>query len=190
MRGLLPRVVSEKSRSRSSVSWPGDWDIADPRRRLAVTGVSVGDSDQALQRIGLVIVMAAGLDHQRMKILKRAVDVPVKTSADWPRKKLTRGIKDAFSQPPLDRLSSRIDDWLSEVDELLRLRDRYAHSRTFYEMRGDGTAGSFTHHPKSGQTTPLVDEPELDDEILRLSDASSVGSRSCGTAAWRRMTPI
>jgi hypothetical protein len=40
-----------------------------------------------------------------------------------------------------------------------------------------GTAGSFTHHPKSGQTTPLVDEPELDEEILRLSDASSVGSR-------------
>jgi hypothetical protein len=80
--------------------------------------------------------MAAGLDHQRMKILKRAVDVPVKTSADWPRKKLTREIKDAISQPPLDRLSSRFDDWLSEVDELLRLRDRYAHSRTFYEMRG------------------------------------------------------
>jgi hypothetical protein len=140
-------------------------------------GVSVGVSDQALQRIGLVMVVAAGLDYRRMKILERAVDVPVRTSAGWTRKTLTREIKDAFSQPPLDRLLSRVQDWLSEVDELFQVRDRYAHSITYYEVRGDGTAGSHTHHPKLQLTTPVVDEPELDDEILRLSDASSIGSR-------------
>lgn len=122
------------------------------------------------------MVMAARLDHQRMTILERAADVPVKTSASWPRDRLKEQINDAFSQPPLDRLLRRVQDWLSEVDELFRLRDRYAHSITYYEVRGDGTAGSFTHHPKSGRTIPVVNEPELDDEIRRLSDAGFIGS--------------
>ena len=113
--------------------------------------VSVGVSDEALQRIGLVMVMAAGLDYRRMTLLERAVDVSVKTSASWNRRTLKKEVKKAFSQSPFDRLLERVQTWLSEVDKLLELRDKYAHSVTYYEVRGDGSAGSFSHHPKSGE---------------------------------------
>jgi hypothetical protein len=145
-----------------------------PKRRLL--GISVGVSDEALKRIGLVMVLGASLDHQRMTLLERAEDVPVLTSAGWSRMALTKAITTVYSRSPFDRLADRVDAWLKDVAELLDTRDRYAHSVTYYQTWGDGRAGSFSHHPKTGAITPVVDEPELDDEIMRFADADSVGS--------------
>jgi len=123
----------------------------DPRRRRLLI-VSVGVSDEALKRIGLVMVMGAGLDHKRMTLLERADDVPVLMSARFSRKHLTQEITSVYSRPPFDRLADRVEAWQSEVLELLQIRDRYAHSVTYYQVRGDGSAGSFSHHPKTGAT--------------------------------------
>jgi hypothetical protein len=143
--------------------------------RRELREIYVGVSDEALKRIGLVMVLGAGLDHDRMTLLERAGDVPVLESARFKRDELTREIAKVYSRPPLDRLADRVEAWQSDVRELLQIRDRYAHSVTYYEVRGDGSAGSFSHHPKTGAITAVVDEPELDDEVWRFTEVGSIG---------------
>jgi hypothetical protein len=139
-------------------------------------GISVGVSNEALQRIGLVMVLAAQLDHRRMTLRERAAGVPVEVSAAFDSKKIKNRLKDAYERTPLDRVKGSLDDWLAEVDDLLVVRHRYAHSVTYYQVDGLANSGSYRLHPRTGEVSPVVNEPELDDEIHRFAAAGSVGS--------------
>jgi hypothetical protein len=137
--------------------------------------MSLGVTDETLTNIGRVVVMGAKLDYQRMKLLEVVADVPIADSARWDRKRLKDEIRDSFDRSPLDRLSERVGAWLTEVDNLLDLRDRYAHSITYHEVRGDGTRGSYISHPKTGIIRPEPNAAAWEALVLRLSDALSVG---------------
>jgi hypothetical protein len=148
-----------------------------PGRKRQLLVLSVGVSDAALQRIGLVMVSGAQLDHRRMTLLHTAAEVPVSDSAMWRRARLTRELKKTYAEEPLNRLLPRLTDWLVEVNALLDIRDRYAHSITYYQVDGLGNAGSFSLHPKTGDVLPVVDEPELDEEILGFAEAGDRGAQ-------------
>lgn len=140
-------------------------------------GLFVGVPDDMLRSIGLIVVMAAGLDDQRMMLLEVAASVPAATSAKYQRKQLTQELKTAFSAAPLDQLADRVTAWLDEVNSLFDIRDKISHSTAYYETRGDGTTGFYAHHPSSGQTRLQFTADKLDEFILRFSDASCEGTR-------------
>lgn len=143
------------------------------RRKLI--GMSLGVSDVTLTNIGRVVVLAATLDYRRMRLLEVTSSVPVAESAGWGRERLKDEIRASFGTPPMDRLSGRIKAWLAEVDNLLNLRDRYAHSITYHEVRGDGTSGSYIKHPKTGVVTAEPDAAAWEKLVMRMSDASFDG---------------
>jgi hypothetical protein len=76
------------------------------------------------------MVFGAQLDHRRMTLLHTAAEIPISDSARWKRRQLTEELRKAYEQEPLNRLRPRLTDWLAEVDALLGIRDRYAHSTT------------------------------------------------------------
>jgi len=50
----------------------------------------VGVPDEILRSIGLIVVLSAQLDFKRMQLLEAADQIPVTTSADWPRRRAQR----------------------------------------------------------------------------------------------------
>jgi hypothetical protein len=140
--------------------------------------ISVGVPDEILRDIGLVMVMAAQLDHRRMTLLHKVADIPVEESAAYRRSSdLTKAIKEQFSVDPLMLMKPRVDAWLGEVTTAFEIRNRYAHSITYFEARGDGTSGSYIRHLRSSEAQPVVDATALQADIERIHRAGSVGVR-------------
>ena len=86
--------------------------------KRTVLGRFIGPPDETLKQIGMVIVMAARLDYQRMQILERTAGVPVEESANLRRRTLTRRLKDSVRREPLNRLEIKLNEWLREVNDL------------------------------------------------------------------------
>jgi hypothetical protein len=73
-----------------------DEESAVARRLLSLF---VGVPEEMLRSIGLIVVLSSQLDHIRMQILEEADQVPVTTSADWPRRRLTQALISAYVEP-------------------------------------------------------------------------------------------
>lgn len=61
------------------------------RGAAALLSLFVGVPEEMLRSIGLIVVLSSQLDHIRMQILEEADQVPVTTSADWPRRRFSVG---------------------------------------------------------------------------------------------------
>jgi hypothetical protein len=145
--------------------------------KRTVIGRFVGPHDETLKQIGMVIVMAARLDHQRMQILEITAGVPVGDSGSLRRAVLTARLKDSVRGEPLNRLEPKLNEWLREVNDLLDIRDWLAHSETYHQVWGDGQRGHFMMRPKTGQVRPAFTLEKLEQVVDRLDDASSDGWR-------------
>ena len=140
-----------------------------------ILGLFVGVPDEMLRSIGTIVVLAAQVDLQRMNLLEAATSVAVVTSANYPRDRLTRAIRDAFSAAPLDRLWRKVDAWLREADNLFDIRDELAHSVGGFETRGDGVQRYVMQRPKTGRTRLQFTAERLNEFTMRLLDANSSG---------------
>lgn len=145
--------------------------------KKAVLGRFVGVPDETLKQIGMVIVMAARLDHQRMEMLEVTAGVSVEEASKLRREALTKELKDSVKNKPLNRLETKLHDWLREVNDLLEIRDWLAHSETYYQVWGDGRRGHFMMRPRTGQVRPAFTLEKLEQVIDRLDDATSEGVR-------------
>ncbi len=145
--------------------------------KRTVIGRFVGAPDETLRAIGMVIVMAAQLDYQRMRILDITAGIPVADSANFTRAQLTKRLKESVSSPPLDRLQARLNTWIQEVIDLWDIRDTLAHSDAYFETRGDGQQGHFMLRPKTGKVRPAFTPQKLEEIIDRLSDAGRDATR-------------
>jgi hypothetical protein len=145
--------------------------------KRTVIGRFVGPPDETLKQIGMVIVMAARLDHQRMQMLEVTAGVPVADAAKLPRRVLTKRIKASVRSKPLNRLEAKVNEWLREVNDLLDIRDWLAHSETYHQVWGDGRRGHFMMQPRTGRVRPAFSLEKLEQVIDRLGDATSNGIR-------------
>jgi|Tabmets5t2r1_1033131.scaffolds.fasta_scaffold23787_3 hypothetical protein len=146
-------------------------------RKRTVLGRFVGPPDETLKQIGMVIVMAARLDYERMLILERTAGVPVEESANLSRRALTKQLKDSVRREPLNRLEAKLNEWLREVNDLLNIRDWLAHSETYHQVWGDGRRGHFMMRPRTGQVRPAFTFEKLEEVVDRLGDAGHEGWR-------------
>jgi len=137
----------------------------------------VGPPDETLKQVGMVIVMAARLDHQRMQMLENTAGVSVEDASKLPRDVLTKRLKDSVRSKPLNRLDTKLNEWLREANDLLEIRDWLAHSETYHQVWGDGRRGHFMMRPRTGQVRPAFTLEKLEQVIDRLSDATSDGMR-------------
>jgi hypothetical protein len=145
--------------------------------RRTVLGRFVGPPDETLKQIGMVIVMAARLDHQRMQMLEATAGVSIEDSSKMRRNDLTKRLKQRVQRQPLNRLQSKLNNWLREADDLLDIRDWLAHSEPYYQVWADGRSGHFMMRPRTGQVRPAFTLEKLEHVIDRLDDATSDGVR-------------
>jgi hypothetical protein len=145
-------------------------------RKTQLLGAFVGVPDQMLRSIGLIVVVAAKLDHQRMELLEQAAGVPVPTSSKYWRSQLTDAIRASFANPPFDRLQDRVHAWLADADNLFDIRDTVSHSTGYYVVRGDGSSGFYSHRPSTGNTRPQFTAGKLEEFVLRFVDALHEGA--------------
>ena len=143
--------------------------------KRTVLGRFIGPPDETLKQIGMVVVMAAKLDHERMLILERTAGVPVEESAKLSRRALTKRLKESARREPLNRLEAKLNEWLDEVNDLLDIRDWLAHSATYHQVWGDGRRGHFMMRPKTGEVRPALTLEGLEQVIDRLDAAGHVG---------------
>ena len=124
--------------------------------KRTVLGRFIGPPDETLKQIGMVIVMAARLDYQRMQILERTAGVPVEESANLRRRTLTRRLKDSVRREPLNRLEIKLNEWLREVNDLT------GHPRLARPLRdvppglGRWSQGPFHDASQDGAGAPCV----------------------------------
>lgn len=145
--------------------------------KRTVIGRFIGPPDETLKQIGMVIVMAARLDHRRMQMLEATAGISVEDASKLPRDALTKRLKDSVQSKPLNRLETKLNNWLREVNDLLEIRDWLAHSETYHQVWGDGRSGHFMMRPRTGQVRPAFTLEKLEQVIDRLDDATSEGMR-------------
>jgi hypothetical protein len=151
-----------------------DEESAVARRLLSLF---VGVPEEMLRSIGLIVVLSSQLDHVRMQILEEADQVPVTTSADWSRRRLTEALISAYAEPLFEPLRQQLATWLEEGESLFDFRDDLVHSVGAYETRGDGSQRFIKEHPRSSGIKLQVTAEELDALVMRLSDATHEGVR-------------
>jgi hypothetical protein len=135
-----------------------------------VLGRFVGPPDETLKQIGMVIVMAARLDHQRMQMLEITAGVSVEDASKLRREVLTKRLKDSVRSKPLSRLEAKVNEWLREANDLLQIRDWLAHSEAYYQVWGDGRRGHFMMRPRTGQVRPAFTPERMEQVIDRLDE--------------------
>ena len=141
-------------------------------------GTFVGVPDEMLRSIGLIAVLSAQLDFKRMELLEAADQIPMTTSADLPRRRVTEKLLSAFSDPLFARLQQQVSIWLQEGDSLFDFRDDLVHSIGVYEVRGNGVARFIREHPRNSRVTPQqVTGDEMDTVVMRLHDVTFEGAR-------------
>jgi len=145
--------------------------------KRTVLGRFIGVPDETLKQIGMVIVMTARLDHQRMQMLEATAGISVEEGSNLRREVLTKRLKDSVQGKPLDRLAPELNEWLQEVNDLLDIRDWLAHSEAYYQVWGDGRSGHFMKRPRKGQARRAFTLEKLERVIDRLDDATSEGAR-------------
>jgi hypothetical protein len=136
----------------------------------------VGVPDEMLRSIGLIVVLSAPLDFKRMQLFEAADQIPVTTSADWPRRRVTENLLSAFSAPLFARQQQQVATWLQEGDSLFDFRDDLVHSVGAYEVRGNGVSRFIREHPRNSRVKQRqVIAEELDTVVMRLHDVTFEG---------------
>jgi hypothetical protein len=158
-------------------TYPAQLSLRGAMARRQLIGIFVGVPDEMLRTIGMIVVMTAQLGATRMKLLEVTRSIPVADSARMKHKEVTKAIRQAFDSAPLSPMKDRVDEWLSDAESLFQLRNTIVHSTGGFETRGDGAQRFVREHPRDGGTKPQLTSIELDDVVLRLSDATGDGFR-------------
>jgi hypothetical protein len=145
--------------------------------KRTVLGRFIGVPDETLKQIGMVIVMAARLDHQRMQMLEATAGISVEDASKMRRNDLTKRLKQSVLSKPLNRVQTKLNDWFREANDLLDIRDWLAHSEPYYQVWADGRSGHFMMRPRTGKVRPAFTLEKLEQVIDRLDDATSDGVR-------------